>query len=305
MQDKDEKINQWLEGNLPEEELLKLVPEEEVIAYKQILNEVDQWIPDNDFKPLDIEEIIGSKKTITKKISWKNNHRNLFAIAASVLILLTAALWIYNSQKFTTFETPIGQNKEILLPDGQSKMILASGSTVSWNKDDWSGSKRVLSLQGKGFFSVERGGKFIVNSKKGNVEVLGTQFEVSDITNEFRVSCYEGKVMAITNNDQQLILNAGEEGRFIKDKWNEKSSTTNKTAPWLSTQSTFSNVPLLEVLNTLEKVYDLNILSEGIEVNRKFSGVIPNDNQEVAFSLVFDVFDINYKLDNQKLYLSK
>ena len=310
--DEEKAIIQWLDGELPEEDLRKILPKEDLLAYKQILEEVDSWTPDNSQEVFDVTEITRTspQESPTTVAPQEAKVRKLnswvpMSIAASVILLIVAGIFMLSDFGRTTYVAENGQSKEVNLPDGISTVTLAAGAEISWADEDWTDAGRTMQIKGKAFFDVGKGSPFIVEAENGKVEVLGTQFEVSGFEKTFIVACYEGKVRATATDEQEVILNAGEESVYFGDRWESKRSTEGAVPPWFDSKMVFENAPLDQVLAKLEKTYSVKFVAEEIDLQQKFSGKVPTNNLKASLKLVLPPYQINYKTVGKTIYLSK
>lgn len=136
-------------------------------------------------------------------------RKRIGSAAAAVIVLFI----LYNIQVFTdkniqagtalnTIKVPAGQRVEVTLSDGTHVWLNARSEfsyPVSFN-----GDKREVLLKGEAFFEVakNRDKKFIVNTGRCEVEVLGTQFNVEVYNeNEFSTALIQGSVK-VTDKSQ-------------------------------------------------------------------------------------------------------
>lgn len=272
------------------------------LKYKQIVDEVDRWTPDR-------ESLVFSTDTLTnlpKQV--KERPINLWlplSMAASVLVVLITAIWFFTISDQTTYFAASDETREILLPDGKSVLILASGATVKWTEESWSANHRELTLEGKGFLQVEKGDPFIVHTPSGKVEVLGTSFEVHEFENGLQVTCYQGKVKATAADQQSVLINGGEAYLYYQGQWEGKMEVSGEKPQWLNNESSFNNAPLSQVIKTLESEYELKIDTGNINMDRRFTGSFPNDELETALKIIFEPLNITYELKTDWLYLSE
>ena len=225
----------------------------------------------------------------------------MYAAAASIVILISTVFYLTESNE--TFSTSFGEQLAVTLPDG-SEVLLNSKSSLSYKKSDWFDGKRTLELNGEGYFKVQKGSKFTVNSTNGNVSVLGTQFNVKTDASYFEVLCYEGKVK-VENNKETAILTQGLSFRKIGANASEKGSFVNSKPNWVSGESSFNNTPLQFVLNELEKQYQVKISSSNIDINTLFTGTFTNKNIDLALQTICVPLSIQFKITDDKVVLSK
>jgi hypothetical protein len=106
--------------------------------------------------------------------------------------------------------------KQIILPEG-SKVILAEGAELTFNRNWRSDGGRIAKLKGEAYFSVKKrhyqGKKisFTVETPGLMVEVLGTEFNVNTEELHTQVVLNSGKVRLKTRQTkQQLIMEPGD-----------------------------------------------------------------------------------------------
>ncbi|MEO9474879.1 MAG: FecR domain-containing protein [Cyclobacteriaceae bacterium] len=297
----NELLNKWLSRELSDEEARGALGDDDFLKYQQIVAEVDRWIPDNDPVIFDSKVVTsGEKETPVRKL----NFTTYLSIAASVALLLIATIWFVTLGDQNSYETT-AEAKEFLLPDGASKVTLAPFSKVTWEAKDWKSGSRSLSLSGKALFDVEKGGSFEVFTPIGDVEVLGTVFEVQEFSEGMNVACFEGKVRATAHDDQAVIVNAGEGILYYEGTWEDKINLTDQLPSWLSNESKFVNAPLVQVIRTLEKQYKVRIETGKTNTNRRFTGTFPNNDLNAALKIVFVPFGITYNLDGETISLKE
>ncbi len=224
--------------------------------------------PENIFKKIDIpfkdskEEIwdilsdkISDKPQIipkTKVISmtW------LKVAAASIAILIGSTIFLKSHTK--TINCEKGERISHVLPDG-STVEMNAASTMSYNPYWWN-FKRELSLEGEAFFKVEKGQKFKVISNNGITEVLGTSFNIYSRKDNYKVFCETGKVkVSSTQNNVELIITPGEMAILDNKLGKIESINTEKVIDWKNNKFNFSSEPLTNVIEEIERQYNINI----------------------------------------------
>ena len=219
-------FNEWVnrcDENLEEFKLHKKTWEETRIRYdtlgsdlvfRDVLNKIDNH-SETEFATI-------PKKTHRK---LKVNISLLSKIAASLLIIITCAYFIYTSNQDlavddTTIsmvekQNPAGQKSKIFLPDG-SEVWLNAESRISY-PEMFSDSVREVLLDGEAFFSVVKNAKkpFIVKTGDVSTTVLGTAFNIHAYDNEpsTYIALQSGKVKVDIDNEhgiQEMYLKPGE-----------------------------------------------------------------------------------------------
>jgi len=294
----------WIEGNLSDIEFKELVSAKDYLIYQKlnvsfnVLSELEAPM-DTTFQK--IKSKLPAKKIVAP---IKTNVIALYtkwaaSIAATFLLFFSIYNNFYNTN--TSINTGFGEQQTIALLDG-SEVILNAKSTLKYNKIDWK-NKRELFLDGEAYFKVTKGSTFTVKTKNGAITVLGTQFNVSSKSNYFTVVCYEGKVKVIENNNTH-ILTPGKGVSIING--NQKLSTIENTQPkWIAGESTFNDVPLEFILNELEHQFNITFDRQNIDQTTNFTGSFDHKNLAIALASVCKPMSILYKIDGNKVLLSK
>lgn len=231
-------------------------------------------------------------------------------IAASLLILISAGLWLFSlKSNQNVISTASNEKKHISLPDG-SEIWLNENSRVKY-PDKFASDKREISMEGEVFFSVEKDKNrpFIIDAIQTKIEVLGTSFNVktNQVTKETKVDVKTGKVrFSAPKDNQKIIIVKGEtaiyndENHFIK-----KTKYDINSFAWQSSILLFKNESLTETIKTIEKYYKVNISVDEKRIsNCIFSGRFEDKKIDEVLQYLSDIFGFkihklsisNYKL---------
>ncbi|MBS2099544.1 FecR family protein [Carboxylicivirga linearis] len=230
-------------------------------------------------------------------------HRVIYAVAALVVVLLATGVFIRFYTK--TVISEMGQQITALLPDG-STIELNAGSTISYHPYYWKWQRHVH-FEGEGFFKVQKGKSFEVVSAKGKTMVLGTSFNIYSRKDEYKVTCYTGKVRVVNNssgqsadiepNQQAMIDN----GHVIKQ---DKTNTEN-TISWRDGMFIFTAAPILDVLDEIERQYGV-IIKTKEKLNYNYTGNFTRDQSiEDVLHTVCLALNLTYKKVNNGYMVSK
>ncbi len=291
--DTDVLLAKWLADEISDIDLKKLVSQEDFIAYQKIkkgiafFDVIEAPLEDSYAK---LEQKIKVKKSTKVKQLYT---KWAFSIAASLLLLFGINSFFNQQDVFNV--TNFGEQKTIALLDG-SEVILNANSKLNYSKKKWE-NKRIVFLQGEAFFKVKKGKTFIVKTKNGSVEVLGTEFNVKSFSDYFEVTCYSGKVKVVQNENKKILL-PNQNYIKINESSVKNSVVKTKKPDWLLGESTFNSVPIRYVLHELENQFQIKFIKNNIDQNILFTGSFPNNNKKVALKTVFDALEIKYKLKN-------
>ena len=223
------------------------------------------------------------------------NLRVYWSAAASiVLIALLTTVYFYQSTP-SQIVAAKGQHLEYTLPDG-SNVIINADSKISLSESSFA-KQRTLNLEGEAFFSVQKGKPFVVKTQTGTVEVLGTTLNVFCRDNELSVSCLTGKVK-VTSNGQSVIIEPGEKADLVSGILQKSTNIqTDQMAGWRSGQFHFDNVPLISIFEEIERQFNVEIATKGLE-NRFFTGSFSNKNLNEVLETVCLPMHLDYEIKN-------
>jgi ferric-dicitrate binding protein FerR (iron transport regulator) len=260
------------------------------------------------------------------KIAW-------FSVAAAVVV--ATLIGFLSLQNNAPHSKPItnevvskkGSRSTIKLPDG-TKVWLNSDSKLTY-AHDFSGSLREVSLEGEGFFDVVKDSSrpFIIHTEKINIRVLGTAFNVKSYAQDDLVetALIRGKI-EVTYNDrpmEKIILQPNEKLIIRKNQDSKKTSAesmpkiqlTNLVATddhviletaWLENKFIFSNESLKNISHMLARRFDVEFEFKDDEVqNYTYTGVFERESLEKIMELISISESINYKINGNRVTISK
>ena len=297
-------ILKWLNDEMSDEELAAFRKTDDYKLYKNIAKEAEnihltslnEDIALQDFK----SRIANRTKKKSKVISF---NRNLaFKIAASIALLIGITYFLFNFNQ-ETLKSNYAENKSFVLPD-ESTVTLNAVSQITYSKTSFK-KNRQLKLDGEAYFSVKKGSTFNVKTEQGNIEVLGTKFNVKSRGNSFNVFCYEGRV-AVSHNNSKVILTKGEGVKLTKNNSLIKLPNPETFAPsWLNNESEFMEEPYTEVLAEFERQFKVKIISKAINTDVLFTGGFSNNDLDSAIKSITLPLNINYLIKDNEIILSK
>ncbi|MEL1241298.1 FecR family protein [Flavobacterium flavipallidum] len=186
------------------------------------------------------------------------------------------------------------QKTSFYLPD-DSQVVLNSGSKIEFKKWKWK-SHRKLELDGEAYFKVAKGRRFEVMTNLGKVTVLGTQFDVKARKNKFDVTCYEGRVK-VNYKNSQIILTHGQSVTFENNK-QINTTTTSLKPEWIDGIIAFKNENIQNILDELQRQYDITIQLKSNTSNSLFTGKLPSNNLEVATRIISTTYNLKARKIN-------
>lgn len=207
------------------------------------------------------------------------------------------------STALLSLHTPRGGTYNIVLPDG-TQVWLNAESTLKY-PSQFSEGERVVELEGEAYFQVKtlyrpEGAKvsFKVISKRQNVEVLGTQFNMSAYPEQLagKTTLVEGKV-AIKSGEKSTFLAPNEQAISMNGNTKVKQVNVKNYIAWREGKFSFDGKTFEETMSEIGRWYDLDVVYENGIPEEELIGDAYR-NQKIGFVLrLLDVADIDYKLE--------
>jgi len=186
------------------------------------------------------------------------------------------------------------------LPDG-SEVMLNTNSSISYDKDFL--EDRTLTLKGEAFYKVAKGSTFTVRTDAGEVQVLGTSFNVFAREHMLTVSCKTGKVNVTTNGQSQLLL-SGDRASLEEGKLNKSEVQLSTINSWVYGDNAFEDSKMQEVVSSLVHKYKLTLKVDYPSLDKMyFTGSFVNNDLDKALEMVFLPMNIKYSLKNNTVLI--
>ncbi|WP_316808310.1 FecR family protein [Pedobacter agri] len=188
-----------------------------------------------------------------------------------------------NAAAYNTIHTPKGGQYQVILPDG-SKVWLNAASSLKY-PEVFSGKQRSVTLTGEGYFEVakDKSKPFYVQTQYQKIEVLGTHFNINAYMDDhtIKTTLLEGLVK-VSNLKSSKILKPGEQaiaGLENNALINISSDVdTNDETAWKNGLFQFNDAELKNILNQLERWYNINIDYSTVP-NKRYNGMVPRKSK--------------------------
>lgn len=245
------------------------------------------------------------------------------AIAASLLLLLGIATWMYQQTHRPALYTYVVTSgvrcvEPVSLPDG-TQVRLGPNSRLTYPQA-FDGANREVQLTGQAFFSVARNKEkpFIVRTPCMDVTAVGTAFEVFNYAYENKVETIllEGKVKVdvedpATTRRQAVFLTPDE--MLVYDKRNNRLQVKQVDAGTYSGWRekgvlTFENERLSHILSRLEPWFGQKIeCPKEIADKYRFTFKVRDESLERILFILSNASPVKYRAtdDGYELYIGK
>ncbi|NII83221.1 FecR family protein [Pedobacter sp. SG908] len=239
-------------------------------------------------------ELLGEKKRLDTEKSWQKfsalafkdnetpDHKVVklkkvnylrWSAAAVLLIGILVAINFWKNSGEQLVQTRKKERYHLILPDG-SEVILNQNSSLSYNKRDFSMSRKVKLSHGEAYFNVKHNPKNPFSIQTGDLRVmdLGTSFNLNIEPGSVTVIVNSGKVaMEYKGIKNRVMLDPQDKGvldRATKAITKSKNEDINYRS-WYDKTLHYKQSPLEVVSRDLEKIYGTKIIFQNGELRER------------------------------------
>ncbi len=300
----DKLIQDWLSKEVSADEMAEM---EKLIAFTEKLT-----VPENKPKTeawSSVLERINEASTDNEVIlvPQRGGNKQWIAWVASIAaIFLLGYFGMMQMSGPSIYSTALTSTITHSLPDN-SVVSLNSQSSISVIEDRWD-KERVVRLEGEAFFEVEPGSKFKVVTDYGEVEVLGTSFNVYARPTGFEVTCKTGTVK-VSFKDQETILIPGYKAYYTEfskgvaqiNTLNTMEVNVSQVGAWREGNFYYDGINLREVMDEMERQFDIKFNVSANLSGLFYNGYFSKSNLTEALQLVFIPMGLTYEVEENQI----
>lgn len=219
------------------------------------------------------------EEPIVKNSSIGNRHRIVAWTKYAAVITLIFMTGYFSSLLFQSRQQPNELVQQISVPRGQRVNITLSDGTKVWLNSlsqitydpSFGGDRRTVRLDGEAYFEVKRNEQkpFIVQTSKGDIEVLGTKFNVEAYASSSKLvtSLMEGSVK-LTAGTRTTVLVPLQKALLMDNEIRVSAITNLDDYAWRDGLISFTNATFGELMEKFEKYYGYRIVIENEKVKQ-------------------------------------
>ena len=218
---------------------------------------------------------------------------------------------ITDQVQYNTLINPYGSKViNMKLADG-SRVWLNAGSSITY-PITFPGNIRQVEMTGEGYFEVAKNElkPFKVRIPKvGEIEVLGTKFNINSYNNEpnIKTTLVEGKIKLNTlGANQSLVLTPGQQAQYNLDGKIilNKNPDLQSVVAWKEDKFIFHNADLYFIMRQLERWYDIEVSYNGEDYTDEFVGIISrNVNISEILKMLEKTGNVKFELNGRQLFV--
>lgn len=235
--------------------------------------QVKEWVEQTDDnlttllkarKEFDTILLAGNKASLSKRYSASRAW--IIGLSAAVVAILTiSVIYLFfnqeQSENYNTLIVPPGQRINLILSDNTNLWLNAN--TKLRYPTEFSKDNRTVFLDGEAYFEVseDHSNPFIVKTAQGDVRVTGTTFNVEAYSqyNSFNTSLFEGGVDIYRDEEKLITLLPNQKSTCQNNQLVISKIEDSDIYLWREGLIAFKNKELEEILNTLEKYFNVEI----------------------------------------------
>lgn len=240
-------------------------------------------------------------------------QRPLPAVAACALLLLAlAAVWLLRAPAWVEEATAYGQIRRLTLPDG-SVVTLNAHSSLRYREGLDRQAVREVYLAGEGYFSVRHTPDhrpFRVHTGRMRVDVLGTEFNVSDRRDAVRVVLESGKVRVQVDDrpGAQATLRPGDlvELPTNAERLVQRRVRAAAFSAWRQHRWELRREPLAQVALRLEETFGVRVVfARDADRQRLVSGDVPTQDLTALCDILGETLGLRFARRGNELLISE
>ena len=243
--------------------------------------------------------------------SWITDDGMMMSIADDRLSFSKTQNYKYSNSRTYKLHVPLRKQFQVDLADG-TNVRLNANTTLEFSINPYS-KNRITEISGEGYFDVahNKARPFIVKTRRMDIEVLGTRFNVTAYKNERTVetTLIQGSVKVKNIHGKSAIIKPGDVA--IVDRYREdiivRDANINETMLWTSDLMVLKDNKLGDILTQLSRWYGIDFVYTPKSLkNERFSGELRKNMELAAILRKLEYIEgINFKIDNNIVKLTK
>lgn len=296
-------LQRYVEGNVNPEEIIAVV--DWLDADENNVREFMALHKLNDISLLNQPDNRADNQKKKRTVSFRKIGYELAKIAA-ILIIFWGGTKLFETntteESIITYQTlyvPAGQRAELILPDS-TRVWLNAHSKLIYPVSFGKGNRQV-ELNGEAYFDVVHNEKqpFIVKTRQMDIQVLGTEFNVTSYSSDFEVSLLKGCIeLSSPNLSSTYRMKEKEHIKLKNNKLIINNITDYDYFRWKEGLICFNNESVATIIEKLKLYYDINIETHNKKfLNSRYSGKFRTKD---GIEQVLKVLQIEHKFSYTK-----
>ncbi|MBD1421073.1 FecR family protein [Sphingobacterium chuzhouense] len=253
-----------------------------------------QALPEVDFNDTDTRLVLGEDQVVTLHNTESSVQYGVDDIVADDNIILQKEV----TTSYNQLITPHGKRSTIIFSDGTKAWVNAGTKLVYPNQ--FSKENREIYVNGEIYIEVveDKNRPFIVKTKRMDISVLGTKFNVSayEVDHINNVALLSGSVsIASAIHKKDVVLKPNQLYSNTEGTPSIKTVDASMYALWTQGLYRFESEALGDIIKRLERYYGVKITCDDQAAHLKCSGKLDlKDNLDILLTDLTRALPINY-----------
>lgn len=254
-------------------------------------------------------------------IPKSNSHRHIYAVAASIALVLCFSLsillkkpaFLYDRHSSTNSTVALviksaneGEKRTIKLPDS-TIVKLNSGSEIHY-PESFDSDKRLVQLSGEAFFDVvpDKSRPFIIESEHMQIRVVGTSFNVKAYRDQSRMTVAVKSGTVEVKNPTNTLKTVLEKDQMLsiceKEQLFKKERITDDLIAfgWVDNYLIFDDLKLAEAMRLIANWYGISYeISEELHSDKKITAKWKNPTLKNVMENISHAYEFEYELKDR------
>ena len=239
---------------------------------------------------------------------WLTNQGEFVSVDSDNISFVASDNIGKGEEKYTLY-VPAGKKFHLTLVDG-TEVELNSNSTITFNNSIIS-KKRYVNFTGEAFFDVAHNEKrpFVVQSSEATIEILGTEFNISNYKENGYTSAtlVDGSIKISNSKGESQIIKPGEQAKLFhnQNRVIVQSVDVQEVVAWTSGRMIFRNETIENLIPKMNRWFDVEfvILDENLK-DYRFTGTLKKENDLTHYLQILKYTEgISYKIENKQVKL--
>ncbi|ALJ03805.1 hypothetical protein APS56_00955 [Pseudalgibacter alginicilyticus] len=234
--------------------------------------------------------------------SWINEDGVLITVSNQAISFLPTST--AKSTKNLEYKIFVPKEKKYHLTLIDSTSVELNSNTTIGFTNSLSTKQREINLVGEAFFEVahDKNRPFVVYSSDLKIEVLGTEFNVSNYKNNEYTSTtlIAGSINVSNQQGEHLIIKPGNKATLLHNQGDIMVEKVNvqQEVSWTNNRMIFENETLENIIKRLKKWYDVEFILTDENIRQyKFTGTLKKENELTHFlQMLKYTKGINYEI---------
>ncbi|SKB40359.1 FecR family protein [Sphingobacterium nematocida] len=205
--------------------------------------------------------------------------------------------------------TDYGQTYRIALPDG-SQVWLNAGSQLHFRTDLHEAPIRRVKLIGEGYFKVSKDLQrpFVVEADNQKIEVLGTEFNISNYPQEHTATTLLGGSikLSLRSSDGRVsrILKPNEQATDQGQQLLVQTVDARTSISWMNGDFNFNDETVQQIMNKVARWYNVEIIYQPGFKDQKLMGTISKfENIDKVLKMLEYTGTVKFKIEGRRIFV--